>query len=83
MFLLTFIIFHKGKTPAEWLRGSVLRALASHMQSPKPMNSSVTLNIVYPSVDNVMTGYFGPESGGCLPYSKATNEKQKWLQQYM
>lgn len=48
-----------------------------------PMNSNVTLNIVYPSVDNVMTGYFGHESGGCLPYSKATNEKQKWLQQYM
>ncbi|KAG5897164.1 hypothetical protein JTB14_020893 [Gonioctena quinquepunctata] len=71
-----------GKTPAEWLRGSVLRALASHTKSPKPMNSNCTLSIVYPSVDNVMTGYFGHESGGCLPYSKATNEKQKWLQDY-
>lgn len=47
------------------------------------MNSNAVLSLVYPSVDNVMTGYFGPESGGCLPYSKATNEKQKWLQQYM
>nr|XP_023029940.1 probable tyrosyl-DNA phosphodiesterase [Leptinotarsa decemlineata] len=72
-----------GKSPAEWLRGSVLRALASHTKSPMPMNSNCTLSIIYPSVDNVMTGYFGHESGGCLPYSKATNEKQRWLQKYL
>lgn len=72
-----------GKTPAEWLRGSLLRALASHKQAKMPMNSPAVLKIVYPSVDNVMTGYFGHESGGCLPYSKTTNEKQKWLQQHM
>ncbi|XP_050498259.1 probable tyrosyl-DNA phosphodiesterase [Diabrotica virgifera virgifera] len=72
-----------GKNPADWLRGSLLRCLASHKGSPKPMNSSASISIVYPSVDNVMTGYFSHESGGCLPYSKATNEKQKWLQEYM
>ncbi|KAJ8974570.1 hypothetical protein NQ317_018083 [Molorchus minor] len=48
-----------------------------------PMNSNATLSIIYPSVDNVMKGYFGPESGGCLPYSKAANEKQRWLQEYL
>ncbi|CAG9772390.1 unnamed protein product [Ceutorhynchus assimilis] len=72
-----------GKTPADWLRGSLLRSLASHKQSSPSSNSAATLNIVYPSVDNVAHGYFGLQSGGCLPYSKATNEKQRWLQDYM
>lgn len=72
-----------GKNPAEWLRGSLLRSLSSHKNGPMPMNSNATLSIVYPSVDNVMKGYFGPESGGCLPYSKAVNEKQRWFQDYM
>lgn len=76
-------MFNVGKTPAAWLRGSLLRALASHKQAPMPSNSNAIFNIVYPCVDNVMTGYFGHESGGCLPYSKTTNEKQKWLQEYM
>ncbi|XP_057651302.1 probable tyrosyl-DNA phosphodiesterase [Diorhabda carinulata] len=72
-----------GKNPADWLRGSILRCLASYKGSKKPMNSNASISIVYPSVDNVMNGYFGHESGGCLPYSKTTNEKQKWLQDYM
>lgn len=72
-----------GKNPAEWLRGTVLRSLASHVKDPMPINSNATLSIVYPSVDNVMTGYYGHKSAGCMPYSKATNEKQIWLQQYM
>lgn len=72
-----------GKTAAEWLRGNLLRSLASHKQGPLPSNSQATLSLVYPSVDNVAHGYFGLESGGCLPYSKATNEKQRWLQTYM
>ncbi|CAH0560746.1 unnamed protein product [Brassicogethes aeneus] len=72
-----------GKSPADWLRGCILRSLASHSKSPLPASSNATLNLVYPSVENVMRGYFGAESGGCLPYSKLTNEKQRWLQEYM
>ncbi|CAH1958746.1 unnamed protein product [Acanthoscelides obtectus] len=72
-----------GKDAAQWFRGSVLRALSSHTSCPMPMSSNASISMVYPSVDNVMTGYYGPESGGCLPYSKATNEKQRWLQDYL
>nr|CAH7733886.1 unnamed protein product [Callosobruchus chinensis] len=72
-----------GKDPSQWLRGSVLRSLSSHTGCPMPLTPNATLSMVYPSVDNVMTGYYGPESGGCLPYSKATNEKQRWLQDYL
>lgn len=72
-----------GKTPAEWLRGAVLRSLASHKQGPIPSNSQAAISLVYPSVANVAQGYWGLESGGCLPYSKAINEKQRWLQNYM
>lgn len=72
-----------GKSPADWLRSTLLRSLSAHNQSQLVSNPSATLSIVYPSVDNVMNGYFGPESGGCLPYSKQTNEKQRWLQTYL
>lgn len=72
-----------GKSPAEWLRSVILRTLAVHKNASVTTNPQASLNMVYPSVDNVMNGYFGPQSGGCLPYSKATHEKQKWLQEYM
>ncbi|KAJ8922814.1 hypothetical protein NQ315_007849 [Exocentrus adspersus] len=44
-----------GKKPADWLRGALLRSLASHTRSLLPMTSNASLSIVYPSVDNVMT----------------------------
>ncbi|KAJ3650648.1 hypothetical protein Zmor_016734 [Zophobas morio] len=72
-----------GKAPADWLRSTLLRSLAGHKQTQLVSNSNATLSVIFPSVDNVMNGYFGPESGGCLPYSKQTNEKQKWLQTYL
>lgn len=72
-----------GKSPSEWLRGTLLRSLSGHKQTQLVSNSNATLNIIFPTVDNVMKGYFGPESGGCLPYSKQTNEKQRWLQSYL
>ncbi|EFA13677.2 probable tyrosyl-DNA phosphodiesterase isoform X1 [Tribolium castaneum] len=72
-----------GKSPAEWLRSTLLRSLSGHKQTQLVSNSNATLSIIFPSVDNVMNGYFGAESGGCLPYSKQTNEKQRWLQSYL
>lgn len=72
-----------GKSPAEWLRSTLLRSLAGHKQTQLVSNSNATLSVIFPTVDNVMNGYFGPESGGCLPYSKQTNEKQRWLQSYL
>lgn len=72
-----------GKTPAEWLRGTLLRTLATHMQGQPTGNSHATLNVVYPTVDNVMKSYFGAEGGGCLPYAKNIHEKQIWLKDYL
>lgn len=72
-----------GKDPKQWLRSVLLRSLASHHKSPLPSNSNAVLNIVYPSVENVMYSYYGADGGGCLPYSKSTNEKQRWLQDYL
>ncbi|KAL3266588.1 hypothetical protein HHI36_010752 [Cryptolaemus montrouzieri] len=72
-----------GKTAGDWLRSSFLRSLAVHKGASLTTNPNATLNFVYPTVDNVMTGYFGPESGGCLPYAKNVNEKQRWFQDYL
>lgn len=72
-----------GKNAGEWLRRFLLRSLASHQKGPLPGNSPATLNIIYPSVANVLSSYYGPEGGGCLPYSKAINEKQPWLKDYL
>lgn len=72
-----------GKTPADWLRKVLLRSLASHKLGPLPINSQATMNIIYPSGQNVLNSYFGPEGGGCLPYSKTINDKQTWLKDYL
>ncbi|KAI4455409.1 tyrosyl-dna phosphodiesterase 1 [Holotrichia oblita] len=72
-----------GKAPAEWLRSVMLRTLSCHKQGQPTANSQATLNIIYPTVDNVMKSYFGAEGGGCLPYAKNINEKQKWLKDYL
>ncbi|KAK9876580.1 hypothetical protein WA026_013960 [Henosepilachna vigintioctopunctata] len=72
-----------GKAPGDWLRSTFLRSLAVHKNASLTTNPNATLNFVYPTVDNVMTGHFGPESGGCLPYDKKVNEKQRWFQDYL
>ncbi|KAF2884091.1 hypothetical protein ILUMI_22059 [Ignelater luminosus] len=72
-----------GKNPTEWLRSTLLRSLASHKDCRLPANSDATLSIIYPTRDNVLGSYYGPEGGGCLPYSKSVDEKQKWLKDYL
>lgn len=72
-----------GQTPAAWLRGGMLRSLASHKKHKLPMNSNAKLSIIFPSKKNVMNSYKGTDGGGCLPYSKTTHEKQKWLETYL
>ncbi|XP_044747626.1 probable tyrosyl-DNA phosphodiesterase [Coccinella septempunctata] len=72
-----------GKTAGDWLRSTFLRSLAAHKAASLTTNPNATLSFVFPTVDNVMTGHFGPESGGCLPYAKNVNEKQRWFQDYL
>lgn len=70
-----------GKTPEEWLRSTFLSSLASHKNAPILKNSQIKLCLIYPTMENVARGYFGADSGGCLPYMKSVHEKQLWLQQ--
>jgi len=72
-----------GKVPGEWLRGTLLRSLASHKDCRLPANSNAAISVIYPTKDNVLNSYYGPMGGGCLPYSKAAHEKQKWLKDYL
>lgn len=72
-----------GKDAGQWLRKVLLRSLASHHKGPLPGNSSATINVIYPSLDNVLNSYYGPDGGGCLPYSKNINDKQLWLKEYL
>lgn len=72
-----------GKAPGDWLRSSLLRSLATHKDCRLPMNSNATISVVYPSKSNVLGSYYGPNGGGCLPYSKAAHEKQTWLKDYL
>lgn len=72
-----------GKSAGEWLRSVFLRSISAHKQGPLTKNSNATLSIIFPSRNNVMSSYYGAEGGGCLPYSKAIHEKQKWLSEYL
>jgi tyrosyl-DNA phosphodiesterase-1 len=72
-----------GKSPADWLRGTLLR---SHLGSQKHA-TGVELER-HPQRDlphgrERHERVLRPESGGCLPYSKQTNEKQRWFQTYL
>lgn len=67
-----------GATPAAWLRGGLLRSLASHAGHPLPASSDAKFSVIFPSKQDVLNSYHGANGGGCLPYSKATHEKQKW-----
>lgn len=72
-----------GKTSADWLRSGLLRSLSSHKKVRLPSNSSTPLSVIFPTVKNVLGSYYGPQGGGCLPYSKATNDKQPWFRSYL
>ncbi|XP_049825811.1 probable tyrosyl-DNA phosphodiesterase isoform X2 [Aethina tumida] len=72
-----------GESPAKWLHGQILRCLASHSESPSSNSPNVNLFIIFPTINNVMKGYYGSRSGGCLPYSKAIHREQWWLQDYI
>nr|XP_022901658.1 probable tyrosyl-DNA phosphodiesterase [Onthophagus taurus] len=72
-----------GKAPGDWLRSVLLRSLACRQKYSPTANPTVDINIIYPTVENVMKSYFGPQGGGCLPYSKKVHEKQLWLQSYL
>lgn len=72
-----------GKSAGDWLRPVLLRALASHKNSVLPATPKATLSLIYPTVKNVLGSHFGPQGGGCLPYGKSVNDKQKWLKEYL
>lgn len=72
-----------GQTPAAWLRSALLRTLASHKKQPLPGSSNAKLCLIFPTVQNVLGSYKGPEGGGCLPYGKKTHERQRWLESYL
>ncbi|CAG9820172.1 unnamed protein product [Phaedon cochleariae] len=67
----------------EWLRRAFLGCMASHTKSRMPASATVGFSVVYPTVDNVLSGYFGKAGGGCLGYEKDLHENQKWFQKYM
>lgn len=73
-----------GKSPGEWLRKYLLGALSTHSKCAlMSTNSNATINIIYPTQENVSNSYYGDNGGGCLPYSKIVHEKQKWLNDYL
>lgn len=73
-----------GATPEEWLESTFLGAVAAHTQcSTITTDLNATINIVFPTKNNVLTSYYGIDGGGCLPYLKGVNKNQKWLKNYL
>jgi len=68
-----------GQTPDTWLETELGRSLACHQGASGVLPSSVKVELVYPSHQDVMSSYDGPLGGGCLPYSAKTHAKQPWL----
>ncbi|XP_071056640.1 probable tyrosyl-DNA phosphodiesterase isoform X2 [Onthophagus taurus] len=72
-----------GKRPIDWLQSVLLRSLACRQNySPIP-DPQVNINIIYPTVDDAVSCYFGEDGAGCLHYQKDLHKKQLWLQTYL
>ncbi|XP_014248048.1 probable tyrosyl-DNA phosphodiesterase [Cimex lectularius] len=70
-----------GPNPDSWLLGDMLTTLTSGKKDGLYQRPS--LKFVYPSYNNIINSYEGILGGGCLPYSKKTQDKQPWVTSFM
>lgn len=70
-----------GATENAWI-SEILNSMKKD-SSPLGVRRIPEFNMIYPSFGNVLGSHDGILGGGCLPYTKETNQKQPWLQKYL
>ncbi|XP_013100398.2 probable tyrosyl-DNA phosphodiesterase [Stomoxys calcitrans] len=65
-----------------WIQNDFLNSLRRD-STPLGIRKFPAFKMIYPSYSNVSGSHDGMLGGGCLPYSKNTNDKQPWLTSYL
>lgn len=71
-----------GNSAAAYLTGEVTRTFKMD-SGPVRVQGSPTIKLIYPSLSNVQNSHDGILGGGCLPYHQASQDRQRWLNQYL
>jgi len=71
-----------GATSQVWLQAEFTNSLRKD-SSPIGLRKIPPIKMIYPSYSNVLSSHDGILGGGCLPYGKATNDKQPWLKDHL
>lgn len=70
-----------GKSVSEYLANEVARSFGQHSGNSSPAGPS--LQIIYPSLNNVKNSHDGLLGGGCLPYFRDAHKRQPWLNRHL
>ncbi|XP_037936600.1 probable tyrosyl-DNA phosphodiesterase [Teleopsis dalmanni] len=71
-----------GANVQAWIQHDFLNSLRKDSESTG-LQQIPPFKMIYPSYGNVSNSHDGMLGGGCLPYSKNTNDKQPWLREYL
>ncbi|XP_073834571.1 tyrosyl-DNA phosphodiesterase glaikit isoform X1 [Musca autumnalis] len=71
-----------GANVQTWIQNDFLNSLRRDCK-PLGIRTFPQFKMIYPSYSNVSGSHDGMLGGGCLPYSRSTNDKQPWLKSYL
>uniref|UniRef100_A0A1B0FC16 PBZ-type domain-containing protein n=1 Tax=Glossina morsitans morsitans TaxID=37546 RepID=A0A1B0FC16_GLOMM len=71
-----------GANIQAWVQHDFLNSLRQDCM-PLGVRQFPVFKMIYPSFGNVSRSHDGMLGGGCLPYSKSTNDKQPWLKLHL
>ncbi|XP_021706145.1 probable tyrosyl-DNA phosphodiesterase isoform X1 [Aedes aegypti] len=71
-----------GPNPQSWVLSEVLASFRRD-SAPIGLRRVPAFKMIFPSFSNVRNSHDHLLGGGCLPYMKATHDKQVWLKDYL
>ncbi|XP_055535564.1 probable tyrosyl-DNA phosphodiesterase isoform X1 [Wyeomyia smithii] len=71
-----------GPNPQSWVLSEVMASFRKD-SAPIGLRRVPVFKMIFPSFSNVRNSHDHLLGGGCLPYMKATHDKQPWLKEYL
>ncbi|XP_055624786.1 probable tyrosyl-DNA phosphodiesterase isoform X2 [Toxorhynchites rutilus septentrionalis] len=71
-----------GPTPSSWILSELMASFRKD-SAPIGLRKVPGFKMIFPSFSNVRNSHDHLLGGGCLPYMKATHDKQLWLRSYL
>lgn len=71
-----------GANIQSWVSNDIINSFRKDTL-PTGLRKVPQFKLIYPSFSNVKNSHDDLLGGGCLPYRKATNDKQPWLKNHL